>query len=97
MELEDLAFRAVDKWGVDMQLIVLIEEMSELTKTITKFIRYGDIEAIYEEYADVLIMMKQLEVIMIDMDENFIEKFETKIVEKMRRLAEKLDVESVVD
>ena len=56
---------AIDIFGVDMQLIVAIEELSELQKEICKAIRYEnrdfDKEHVAEEIADVLIMAEQLQ------------------------------------
>lgn len=63
---------AVEKFGKKPQLLVAIEEMSELSKALLKYIRnlefgHGDAEAILkninEERADVAIMLSQLEVI----------------------------------
>ena len=64
--------KAVEKFGAKAQVIVAIEEMSELTKALTKWLRHLDfgqgdkeevLRAIDEERADVSIMLNQLEVI----------------------------------
>lgn len=56
--------RAIDVYGVDMQLTVAIEEFSELTKELCKSKRGADNrKAIIEEMADCYIMLKQLEII----------------------------------
>lgn len=62
--------RAIDVYGKDAQLLMAIEEMSELTKAICKENRarpFGDellaIDHIAEEVADVQIMLDQLRVI----------------------------------
>lgn len=69
---------AIDTWGPEMQMIVAIEEMSELTKALTKYIRVYDvteIEAnIREEMADVGIMLNQLSLIFGDTTEEEIRK-----------------------
>jgi len=66
---KELYKAAVQKFGEQAQILVAIEEMSELTKVLLKYIRlidfdqgnYDDIiENIAEERADVEIMMKQL-------------------------------------
>lgn len=66
---EELYKAAVQKFGERAQILVAIEEMSELTKALLKYIRlidfdqgnYDDIiENIAEERADVEIMMNQL-------------------------------------
>ena len=54
-----------DKNG-EAQLIIAMEECSELTQAISKYIRYKDTEARYkviEEMADVLICMEQLKIL----------------------------------
>ena len=33
---------AIEKWGVTAQVVVAIEELSELQKELCKFLRYGD-------------------------------------------------------
>lgn len=56
---------ALKKWSKEAQIIVAIEEMSELTKELCKNINRGEsnIEKIQEELADVLIMVEQLKII----------------------------------
>lgn len=60
---------AVRTWGRDAQSLMMIEEMSELTKAICKFYRAGDdesaggaVESIREEMADVQIMLDQMRI-----------------------------------
>lgn len=51
----------INRCGKDNQLIVALEELSELSKEITKELRgKGDREHLLEELADVQIMIKQL-------------------------------------
>ena len=55
---------ACEKYGIDSQIVIAIEEMSELTKEICKISRgQWSIESLAEEIADVTIMMEQLHVI----------------------------------
>lgn len=55
---------ALAKWGAENQMIVAMEEMSELTKELCKIIRgKKDLEALAEEIADVTVMMEQLRII----------------------------------
>jgi NTP pyrophosphatase (non-canonical NTP hydrolase) len=67
------AIDAVKKWGLKFQFMMLFEEMGELTKTCTKYLRYtwdrelldgGKIEEfkdhIAEEIADVYILLCQI-------------------------------------
>ena len=52
---------ALDKFGADKQLVVAIEEMSEVQKEICKTIR-GEVDLMHlaEEVADATIMLEQL-------------------------------------
>lgn len=52
---------ALEKWGVERQSTVAIEEMSEVIKEITKMLR-GDLdrEHMAEEVADARIMLEQM-------------------------------------
>ena len=61
IDVIDLYDRALEKWGMEAQMNVAIEEMSELTKELCKAIRgQGSIPNISEEIADVKIMLEQL-------------------------------------
>lgn len=52
---------ALRKWGVDLQTMMAVEEMSELTKEICKIKRGKmDLDALSDEIADVTIMLEQL-------------------------------------
>lgn len=65
---------ALEKWGAHAQVMMVIEEMAELTKALCDLYRKryileenGDcIDAVAEEVADVEIMLGQLRVIMGD-------------------------------
>lgn len=54
--------RALDTWGETPQMLMVVEEMAELTKEILKNINRGksNIAEIIEETADVEIMLEQL-------------------------------------
>lgn len=86
---------AIDKYGIKPQMLMVIEEMSELTKAICKFFRVpgyvepdeGVIDAIAEETADVTIMLEQLRLI-LGINDNVCEHMDQKI----ERLAERLDL-----
>lgn len=57
----EIYISALEMFGVDSQLDVAIEEMSELIKEIIKFKRgKGDFAKIAEEAADVWIMLEQI-------------------------------------
>ena len=79
-EMETKIYEAlVDRYGASAQIIVAIEEMAELQKALTKWLRYlhelsegnlNDIRAgIREEIADVSIMLNQLELMFGDTGE----------------------------
>ena len=67
------AYKAyLDEWGLDAQLLMALEEMSELTKEICKYMRYNSFEKdpekieetlkqLKSEIADVLNMTEQLQ------------------------------------
>lgn len=57
----------VDTWGVDAQMMMCVEEMSELTKAICKYSRFDKENAsdeikynLLEEIADVINMAEQM-------------------------------------
>lgn len=53
--------RAIMHYGEDLQQIVAMEEMAELTQQISKMLRHcGSLEHLAEEIADVQIMLDQL-------------------------------------
>lgn len=52
---------AIEKYGKELQTVVAIEEMSELIKELTKYLRgKASRNAIAEEVADVYIMLEQV-------------------------------------
>jgi len=65
--------KAIDAWGLGAQLLMVVEEMSELAKAILKLARAEDkaqaIISVMEETADVEIMLEQLRIILMDMSE----------------------------
>lgn len=81
---------ALSVYGQDKQLIQAIQEMSELTKELTKYLIAGfandNLEAITDEIADVENMMDQLK------DNIFSnrEAVEKQKIFKLRRLAERI-------
>lgn len=95
MDNQQIYQQALDKFGIDNQLLVLIEEMSELTKEIIKKFRKEDNSfdeiKLYEELVDVKIMLIQVELYFQQQDEDyqhFINKF---IQEKTSRLQNRLN------
>jgi len=58
---EGLYSQAIQKWGLEFQIVMVFEEMAELQKELCKFIRGGvKIEDLTEEIADVEIMLEQM-------------------------------------
>lgn len=56
--------RALDTYGSVLQIVVTMEEMSELQKELCKDLRgRGSIEHIAEEIADVEIMLEQMKML----------------------------------
>ena len=77
--------KAIDKWGVDKQLDMLIEEMAELTVALQHLRRGrpGAKDEVLEELADVNIVLSQVTII-------FGKEGNEKFNEKMNRLEELL-------
>lgn len=68
---------AIKKWGYRLQVIVAIEELSELQKELTKWLRGKSTnDGLMEEMADVSIMLNQLQLIFGDPTEQEIAKLE---------------------
>lgn len=68
---------AIKKFGLRNQVIAAIEELSELQKELTKWLRgKGNYEGLMEEMADVSIMFNQLCLIFGDPAEREIAKLE---------------------
>ena len=79
---------AIRQNGYKMQTMVAIEEMSELTKELVKFMRgENNTDAIAEEIADVEIMLRQMKIIYGIKDED-VEKL---MVVKLKRLKERME------
>lgn len=80
---------ALRKYGVDTQVMVAVEEMSELTKEICKLYRgQGGMAELADEIADVTIMLEQLKEIY-----HIKEVVEDHIDMKIRRLQDRIGME----
>lgn len=78
----------IDRNGHKMQTVIAIEEMSELTKELTKSIRGEDRhEEILEETADVMICIRQIQEMYNLKDE----ELQNMINRKLDRLRERLE------
>ena len=76
----------VGKYG-DKQIIVCIEEMSELTKELCKNLRgHYNLNKIYEEMADVYIMLYQMQILLKIDDEVLDDMIDKKIQRTKERL-----------
>jgi hypothetical protein len=61
IEVDELYERAREVYGEETQIIVALEELSELQKELCKYLRGNNSsEGIAEEMADVIIMLEQL-------------------------------------
>lgn len=60
-------------WGLNTQLVILMEECGELIQSASKYIRYGDErrDELINEMADVYIMLAQMSVMLDINDEEF--------------------------
>ena len=59
---KEICQKAVDSWGRDSQLLMLLEEMSDLQKEVLKNMNRGqdNLKELAEETADVLILLERL-------------------------------------
>ena len=77
---------AIIRYGSHNQLVVAIEEMSELQKEICKHFRHeGKFQDLIEEVADVSIMLEQI-IFMFDIEDDVKKVMEEKIQRLERRL-----------
>ena len=80
--------RALNFWGEKAQMLMVVEEMSELTKEILKNINRGknNIDELAEETADVEIMLEQLKE-----NYNIAEKVEAYKKDKIKLIEQRLN------
>ena len=92
--MSDIFKRAVSIYGRDMQTVICVEEMAELTKELSKCFRgNGDLNHLAEEVADVSIMLAQIPYIVCDPCDisafnDIVAKF---MNEKLERLEQRLN------
>lgn len=88
MTPENVYKQASNKWGTKAQIIVAIEEMSELIQALTKHLRTDLVtDNLAEEIADVEIMIEQLRTIFVELNDK-IDSFKKA---KIERLAKKIN------
>lgn len=89
---QDTLYDAISTYGSDMQLIVAIEELSELEKELCKFLRgKKNFAAAAEEYADVQIMLEQIKIILLELDPDFEDRVSNYTRNKLARLKRRVD------
>ena len=77
---------AIETWGMESQVWMALEEMSELTKEICKARRgKNDPDALADEIADVTIMLEQLQ-LMFDLNGLVCQHMDFKIARLRKRL-----------
>lgn len=89
MQTKELYIQAIKKWGAESQILMAIEEMSELIKALCKYprtINNSTRNDILEEIVDVQIMIEQL---LITFDVDLLE-FEEAKMSKLYRLKDLL-------
>lgn len=86
-EEQKIIQKAIKTWGNQAQLLMVLEEMSELQKEILKNINrhQQNIEAIVDETADVLIMIEQLQQIY-----QIKEAVQARIPQKLKKIQNRL-------
>lgn len=78
--------KAAIAYGIEAQLIVALEELSEAQKEICKMLRgKGDIDHLAEEIADATIMLEQVRRI-YDINEQVCSKMDEKVVRLLERV-----------
>lgn len=87
-EDKDIMLKAIQKWGNHAQLLMLLEEMSELQKEILKNINRGrdNLNELIDEAADVEIMMEQFKTIY-----NIHQAIEERIPQKIKKVKARLE------
>lgn len=92
MKEEELYKKAVELWGVDFQLDMIIEECLEMCHAILKYKRgKGRIDDIIEEGVDVYIMLRQLRHILVA--DYFQDTWDEVKFKKLNRLEELIEKE----
>ena len=88
----DILKTAISECGEKHQIIIAIEELSELIKELTKYLRNGDNEEhLTEEMADVYIVLEQL-LIMFNNQEKVTEYEQFKLSRLWQRLHDGTDL-----
>ena len=91
MSVVEILKKAIDTYGINAQLDMCVEEMSELTKEICKHKRgANNRDSIIEEIADVSIMIEQLKLMFNINDFEMHDVIDGKVNRLNKRLREKV-------
>jgi len=91
MNIPTLYQTAFEKWGKQLQMIVAMEELAELTRAISKWLRgREDMDNLAEEVADVRIMLEQIIFLAEKENEEFGKEVDYYYRKKLNRLKNKL-------
>lgn len=88
IETDDLFKRCVEKWGIETQIKVAIEELGELIVELAKFgrkVNGSTKESITKEIADVMLMLAQVEY-MLNIESEDVTEIMAKKIERLLRL-----------
>lgn len=101
-EMQEIQNKAIEVYGVEKQILVCIEELSELIKAITKVERYIEdtdliekenmIENVVEEIADVKIIIEYLKII-YGIEESEIEEWVENKIQRTKKLIDEVEHE----
>lgn len=104
MNEKELYQKAMAEWGVDLQLVVLMEECGELIKECSKIIRarntkWGDIDykPFIEELMDTHIMIEQIRYGWLDGLEDTFQAFKAVKLNKVERWLESRPLEETTN
>ena len=93
MTSKEIMQKAIDTYGVENQIIKTVEELSELSQALCKFLTKPYTESdrtildnIYEEMADVEIMLEQCKMIFYESEDKINDYKKKKIKRLERRL-----------
>lgn len=84
--------RAIQENGAATQLVVAIEELSEVTKELCKQMRgLGDLDALAEEIADATIVLEEMRLLF-----NINNRVSACMDSKVKRLNDRLDIQKAL-
>ena len=52
--------KVIDVYPKEHQLLIAMEEAGEFVQAVSKYLRYGDMEPLLEEFADMEVVMEEL-------------------------------------